>query len=534
MSALENSREWSTRSYRDNSNPPTNINYGFNIHNDINDENRRASQLEVDYGFRMHNGIKDGDERPSQPGVPSWHATAYRHWNTPSYRREQQSLKECLDDADGWYAEQQTVQKMESTPRKARVEDMPAGDATIHYYTDDGEPRSIKNVNIDIIAERSPLIAAAFEQCRSGARLTLDVLTDLSANQFLRFLYTGSYSDYEFREDVPTSLLLHCQLYRLGAIFDLTELKSQAYVNILRQCEFGCCSADKPIELCAAIRFSYEHLQEHEQVTSAIVNYCVSCFLSHKLAQDDEFGQIAFFLRPFHQDLVKVCRDAGFEHESAMAIIRMPYGPTAAEQFAREKVEAPSPLDRPAMMPFRPLGSSINPPKRKTADELKDELFQKAPKLSALSMALGNTTPSKEQQPSGSQVQSRPPFGMKDGLGDMFTFKAPVVASKRSAQWPLWKQPLPLRPSQQASKRPLLSRGDSDFEVISCPSGAEVLSCNSSVESDSDEETDVCPLGTSVKTENHPLADSATLGSATADGAVNARDGESDSDWERI
>ena len=203
------------------------------------------------------------------------------------------------------------------------LECYPRGNAILTFQNDEKQLESIHNVNVDIIKERSALLGIAFEESRSGLQLYLETLTSATALPFLRFLYTGSYALRglsieleDLYEDVPTSVLLHCQLYRLADIYDLPELKSQAYVNVLRQCEFACSSPDMPIDLCPAIRFAYEHLREHEKLLDAIINYCVACFLRHRLAEDREFKNLAYELRPFHQALCRNSMAREFENES--------------------------------------------------------------------------------------------------------------------------------------------------------------------------------------------------------------------------
>ncbi|KAI7082648.1 hypothetical protein KC356_g8192 [Hortaea werneckii] len=216
----------------------------------------------------------------------------------------------------------------------------PSGDATLSYPDTDGQLASINNINIWLIEARSPLLHMAFDHSRNGRpHLHLESLTRMTALPFLRFLYTGSYAltsaAGDLYEDVPTSVLLHCQLYRLGDIYDLAELKQQAYLNVLRQCEFGCSSPEKPIDLCAAIRFLYEHLPSHTNVSEAILNYCVTCFIRHRLAQDPDFQQLAYELRPFHQKLCWMATERGQDDaEAASAIIQMPFQPYIPETYA--------------------------------------------------------------------------------------------------------------------------------------------------------------------------------------------------------
>lgn len=222
------------------------------------------------------------------------------------------------------YMEQPSSFAIDSPPTQSTfLESFPKGDATISFPGDNNALESLHNLEILLIQSRCPILGMAFERSRSGPQLYLETLTSATALPFLRYLYTGTYAlrglsgqVEDFYEDVPTSLLLHCQLYRLADIYDLPELKSQAYVNVLRQCEFGCSSPEKPIDLCAAIRFTYEHLREHANLIDAIVNYCVSCFLRHRLAEDVEFKKLGFELRPFHQELCKNSMSREFEDDS--------------------------------------------------------------------------------------------------------------------------------------------------------------------------------------------------------------------------
>lgn len=139
------------------------------------------------------------------------------------------------------------------------MECYPNGNATITFFNMEGGIESICGLDPEILEERCPLLAHALEPTRIGPRLHLAALNPTTARPFLRYLYTGSYALYvtgfDLFEDVPTSVLLHCQLYRLGDIYDLPGLKQQANVNVTRQCEFGCSSPNKPIDLCDAIKF---------------------------------------------------------------------------------------------------------------------------------------------------------------------------------------------------------------------------------------------------------------------------------------
>lgn len=227
------------------------------------------------------------------------------------------------------YMQQSSAFAFDSSPAELEfLEWYPPGNATLSFQNDQDETETISNLNIDIISERCAIIGHAFEPSRSGPQVRLDILTSATALPFLRYLYTGTYAlkgpTEDFYEDVPTSVLFHAQLFRLGDIYDLPDLKSQAYVNILRQCEFGCSSPNKPIDLCPAIRYIYDNLAKYDNLIDAIINYCVSCFLQHSLAEDENFKKLAYELRPFHQDLCKNSMNRQFENESESALPTLP------------------------------------------------------------------------------------------------------------------------------------------------------------------------------------------------------------------
>lgn len=199
------------------------------------------------------------------------------------------------------------------------TEYFPPGDATITFPNENGDMESISGLHPWVMEERCPLLAQSFENSRSGPRLHLETLNPSTARPFFRYLYTGTYAlpdgSGDMYEDVPTSVLLHCQLYHLAVIYDLVDLKQQANVNVTRQCEFGCSSPDKPIDLCDAIDFVYKHLRDHTGLMETIICYCVTCFLRHGLDEDPDFQVLAYRLREFNQDLCRESIKRGFEDD---------------------------------------------------------------------------------------------------------------------------------------------------------------------------------------------------------------------------
>lgn len=98
--------------------------------------------------------------------------------------------------------------------------DLPPGTDTLTYPGYHQQIASVSGLHAPIIEDRSPLLAAAFEDSRSGRRLHLETLTSNTVMPFLRFLYTGSYALFGGWEDVPTSVLLHCKMYWLADLYD--------------------------------------------------------------------------------------------------------------------------------------------------------------------------------------------------------------------------------------------------------------------------------------------------------------------------
>lgn len=246
--------------------------------------------------------------------------------------------------------------------------DLPNGNAVLTYADSLGSLCRIENLHLDIIEQRSPLIAAAFEASNRQHCLHLDALTPISARPFVRYIYLGSYAEVEAQyEDVPSSLLLHCQLHFLGALFDMHELQDQALVNVIRQCEFACFSPDQPIDLCVAIRFCHEHIDYCRRPLENIVAYCIERFSAHRLGEDSVFLELAYSHKRFHNDLARALVDRNYKDESAFDIIRLPFAPhsvgegilAACETSLRQAEQAEREHDEDAKTPAEDGATAI-------------------------------------------------------------------------------------------------------------------------------------------------------------------------------
>ncbi|PPJ54066.1 hypothetical protein CBER1_06338 [Cercospora berteroae] len=284
---------------------------------------------------------------PSQPASANDHPR-----QRPEEPRRGRAMADVCSDfeRDGWSPERSAC-KLSSNATKASqttspaldmsfVDCFPKGRVTISYPDADGAIQRIHGINRGILEDRSALLSSALD----GNGLHLEAVSHLTIKPFLQFVYTGCYTlptpaGRPF-EDVPTSLLVHCHMHRLGDIYMMLDLKTQAYANIVRQCEYGCSSPDAPIHLCQAIEYVYTNMRQYAHVIETIIAYCVTCFSRHRLGTSFDFRRIAYDVRPFHQDLCKVSMERRFEdHDTAQAIIQMPFKPYAPAAYASRNDE---------------------------------------------------------------------------------------------------------------------------------------------------------------------------------------------------
>lgn len=320
------------------------------------DRNPELAQDDVDFGFKREersNVTFDEEWKHYKTGLGSF----YREMSPDIAQWPGLKSDERKDPSSGYMARGSPF-SLETVPLGMSFLDCFAkGNLTVTYSNDLGDVESVTGIDRQLIEERSFLLSQSIDSGRLGSKLHLECVSPSTIRPFLQYIYTGSYSLAtpvgEILEDVPTSLLVHLQMYRLGDIYDISELKSCANVHIIRQCEFGCSSPNKPIDLCATIRYLYGHMQLHAGLKDTILNYCVSCFLTHALAQDPEFRELAHDLRQFNQDLCREGMNRCSEDESSefvrpltqsgtstltslvtQAIIQMPFKRSAPETYS--------------------------------------------------------------------------------------------------------------------------------------------------------------------------------------------------------
>lgn len=192
---------------------------------------------------------------------------------------------------------------------------VPTGTLTV--ILPDGSTSSIDGIDPNIIGLRCPLLALSFEDgARGRASSSIEVSSRTLAICFLRYLYGGEYLVFDKSgEEMPCSILLHAQLYRLAEIFDVPDLQVAAHINIMRETELSCSRPHSPDDLCEAIRYLYTHLSSQRPLIDTILHYCVSCFTQHRLATTPNFRQLAFELSAFHNDLARTNFQRNFEDD---------------------------------------------------------------------------------------------------------------------------------------------------------------------------------------------------------------------------
>jgi hypothetical protein len=192
----------------------------------------------------------------------------------------------------------------------------PGGNASLSVVASDGSMTTINDLNLDIIGCRCPLLAISFEHGASGIpRASMEAASLDLVVYFLRFLYTDDYVSFDGDRAVPCSLLLHAQLCRMADIFEVPELQALAHMNVIQETEMACSLPSAPLDLSQAIRFIYTYLVDQRPLIDTILHYCVGCFLQHKLGSNESFRQVAFELRPFHQDLCRTSFKRGFQDD---------------------------------------------------------------------------------------------------------------------------------------------------------------------------------------------------------------------------
>jgi hypothetical protein len=195
------------------------------------------------------------------------------------------------------------------------------GNATLKAVLAGGEVRLISDrICPYMFLDRCPLLYHAFEYGWHGRlQASVEVPSEAGLISLLRYCYTGSYLP-PTADHGPLLLLPHAEIYKMAEDFDIPELQLLAHGNFSCQVELACCVPAPPQDLVETIHFVYRYYsskqarQQHSLV-GTLLNYVISNFSHHKLAEDAEFMKVAAEIPEFCQDLCCTNMERNFGDE---------------------------------------------------------------------------------------------------------------------------------------------------------------------------------------------------------------------------
>jgi hypothetical protein len=191
------------------------------------------------------------------------------------------------------------------------------GNGYLTVHTPNNDTFTFAGLDLDFIAERCPVLACCFEKGTSERKLySLYASSVELVSRFLRFLYTDDYHVLDHMGmELPCSLLMHAQLYYYGELYDVRLLPDEAYNQIHDICELAFSMPTAPADLCETLRYLYQNAKNNRWVHDRIVHYCVSCFVCHRLGENEEFKKLLAEVKAFQQDLYRINMERGFSDE---------------------------------------------------------------------------------------------------------------------------------------------------------------------------------------------------------------------------
>ncbi|KAI5236586.1 hypothetical protein E4T43_08534 [Aureobasidium subglaciale] len=182
----------------------------------------------------------------------------------------------------------------------------------------------LKNINLTTVELIAPILAFSFEESRNGPKYTIEDISLTAVLSMLRHIYT-------FEHYVPTdclhdqmSVLLHVEIFHLATIYDIASLKTMVKARIFLELELSTSYPGPPQDLCKALAYTYKNLPNENDISKTLAHYCITCFLQHRLNEDELFTTFHYNCRPFQRDLVTILRENRFEDESAPTLIQLP------------------------------------------------------------------------------------------------------------------------------------------------------------------------------------------------------------------
>ena len=182
----------------------------------------------------------------------------------------------------------------------------------------------LKNLNLATIELVTPVLAFSFEESRSGPKYSIEDVSLTAVLSMLRHIYTCEhYVPNDCIHD-QMSALLHIEIFHLASTYDIASLKTMVKARIFLELELSTSYPGPPKDLCKALAYAYEHLPNENEITKTLAHYCVTCFLQHRLNEDELFTTFHYNSRPFQRDLCLILRENSFEDECAPSLIQLP------------------------------------------------------------------------------------------------------------------------------------------------------------------------------------------------------------------
>jgi len=182
----------------------------------------------------------------------------------------------------------------------------------------------LKNLDLATIELVAPILSFSFEESRAGPKYSIQDVSLTAVLSMLRHIYTCEhYVPNDCLHD-QMSALLHIEIFHLASIYDIASLKTMVKARIFLELELSTSYPGPPKDLCKALAYAYEHLPNENEITKTLAHYCITCFLQHRLNEDDIFTSFHFNCRPFQRDLCLILRENSFEDECAPSLIQLP------------------------------------------------------------------------------------------------------------------------------------------------------------------------------------------------------------------
>jgi hypothetical protein len=183
----------------------------------------------------------------------------------------------------------------------------------------------LKNIDLEIIQLVSPVLAFSFEQSRQGEKYTIEDTSLTAVLCMLRYIYApGDHYMAETYTHHQLSTLLHVELYNLAITYDIATLKALVKARLFLQLELSTSYPGPPKDICKALSYAYRHMPKEAEMTKTLAHYCISCFLQHRLHEDELFAAFHYECRPFQHDLCVILRENWFRDDAAPTLIQLP------------------------------------------------------------------------------------------------------------------------------------------------------------------------------------------------------------------